>query len=235
MKPIIGIFSVIGFSGSAERSCVNTGYINSVAKAGGLPVLIPVITDEALLKQYADMCDGFLFAGGIDVSPCFFNEQPTQLNGENSIRLDNFQLPLARLVVEKRKPYLGICRGIQLINVALGGSLYQDVHEFKPDVIKHQQQTDRGDISHIVKAEPDSLIGKLFGSEFWVNSYHHQSVKAIGDGLRVTATAPDGIIEALEAVDYPFGVSVQWHPEIMCEHTGDMYELFESFVNACRS
>lgn len=234
MKPIIGVSSVIGYEDNVERSCTNTEYTNSIIKAGGAPILIPVTPDPSLLEQYADMCDGFLFTGGIDISPFFFGEQPSPLNGETSMRLDNFQVSLARIVLERRKPYLGICRGLQLVNVVCGGTLYQDIREFKPDVLKHQQETDRGDISHLVTAEPGSRIESLFGREFWINSHHHQSVKAVGKGLKVTAAAPDGIIEALEAADYPYGVSVQWHPEVMLEHAGSMLPLFEDFIAACK-
>lgn len=233
MKPLIGILTVTDNIAKAEKTGINTNYVAAVIKGGGAPLLIPITDDDELLNQYIQLCDGFLFSGGIDISPCFYDEQPSPLNGSTSMRLDRFQLGLARRVISCKKPYLAICRGIQLVNVACGGSLYQDIREYSPDVYKHKQETDQGDVSHLVAAEPGSILEKMFGTQFWTNSYHHQSVKTIGKGLKITARTLDGIVEGLEAVDYPYGVSVQWHPEVMLRCSDDMLPLFTGLIRAC--
>lgn len=233
MLPKIGIttFRLMNTMTGYYRSAVNETYGQAIEKSGGLPLLIPNITDDHLLDEFVASCDGFIFSGGIDISPCFFGEDPHPLNGETSMILDQCQLPLMKKVIAARKPILAICRGHQVLNVACGGSLHQDV-SLHGEVIKHSQSADYTDVSHLVTITEKGHLADLFGDKVWTNSYHHQSVNAIGDGLKITAYASDGIVEGIELIDYPFGVGVQWHPEAMMLGSDDMKPLFDAFIKA---
>ena len=149
--------------------------------------------------------------------------------------LDRCQIPLMQKAIRARKPILAICRGHQILNVVCGGTLYQDNTLHGGEVFKHFQSADRSDYCHMVHIEPGSTLHTLFGDQIWTNSFHHQSVKDLGRGLRVTARAEDGIVEAIELEDYPFGLGIQWHPEGMFEEEDSMHPLFEAFIQACTS
>lgn len=236
MNPKIGIVTIIDSANpAAERASVGMEYVNAVIKTEGVPILLPLTTEEALLDQYVECCDGFIFSGGIDISPCRYNEAPSPLLGTTSLRLDDFQLPLMKKVIIARKPFLAICRGNQVLNVACGGTLYQDSKEIPGNIMKHMQQTDRGDISHKINIIPETILASLFGSSVWTNSYHHQSVKDLGKGLVISAKADDGMVEAIELTDYPFGVGVQWHPEVMFKVSEDMKPLFSKLIHISAS
>ena len=140
--------------------------IRDSIQAGGIPILLPVTKEEELLKDYAHMCDGFLFSGGQDISPCRYNELPSRLTGPSSLLLDDYQLNLMKLVLDSRKPFIAICRGIQVLNVACGGTLYQDLTEFSPTVSKHMQETDRGDVSPVSYTHLDVYKRQVYPSAF---------------------------------------------------------------------
>lgn len=229
--PLIGIVSVLDDS-PVPKTFTNINYPQAVIKGGGLPVLIPVTKDDSLLNHYTELCDGFLFSGGIDISPCRYGELPSRLLGPTSLLLDDYQIPLMRKVIQSGKPLLAICRGIQVLNVACGGTLYQDVTEFSPNVGKHMQETSRGDISHPVTLEEGTILSQMFGTRIWTNSYHHQSLKQIGSRLKVAAMSDDGLVEAVELTDYGFGVGVQWHPESMLAVSDDMLPLFQALIRS---
>lgn len=228
-KPLIGIITIIDAQ-AVPRVSVNINYQNAVIRAGGIPVLLPVTKEEELLAVYTDMCDGFLFSGGQDISPCRYGELPSRLTGPSSLLLDDYQLKLMKLVLDSRKPFIAICRGIQVLNVALGGTLYQDLTEFSHTVAKHMQETDRGDVSHPVTIQEDTLLYQLLGSRIWTNSYHHQALKNIPDSLKAAAHSDDGVVEAVEVRDYPFGIGIQWHPEAMMACDDTMLPLFSAFI-----
>lgn len=234
MIPKIGITTVNHKSpvNGSELSALGWTYIDAVSGSGGLPVLIPSITDEKLLDAYVEACDGFIFSGGIDVSPCCYGEMQHPLLGETSLKLDRGQIGLAKKVIAARKPFVAICRGNQVLNVACGGTLYQDNSLHGGEIAKHMQKSDRGDISHEVTIHAGSTLHELYGERIWINSYHHQSIKNVGDGLKVTAVADDGIIEAVELVDYPYGLGIQWHPEVMLLADDGMKGLFDGLVKA---
>lgn len=232
MLPRIGIttFHFKRPTGSISHA-VNETYLSAIARCGGLPYALPIVTDEALLDAYVEDMDGFLFSGGIDISPSFYGEAPHPLLGDTSLTLDRCQIPLIRKVIAARKPFLAICRGNQLLNVACGGTLYQDVR-LHGEVFKHIQSTDTGDFSHKVHIEPGSRLYSLLGDTAWTNSFHHQSVKELGRGLAVTAHTDDGIIEGIELTDYPFGLGIQWHPEAMFAVEDSMRPLFAGLIEA---
>lgn len=236
MKPIIGITAHIDKAKNSPlgRSSIGNTYVDSITKAGGIPIILPVFISHSEMEEYLKICDGFLFSGGIDISPQFYNEDAHEKLGETLMDLDRSQIPLMKKVLGIKKPVLGICRGIQVLNVACGGSLYQDLSEHEGTFVKHFQATGPGDVSHQVLLEQNSLISPLFSEKIWVNSYHHQAVKDPGNGVKIIAHSLDGIVEAIQIEDYPYGLGVQWHPEAMFAH-GDlsMKPLFESFVQAC--
>lgn len=234
MTPKIGITTVNHTSpaGGAELSALGWTYIDAVSRSGGLPLLIPSITDGTLLDDYVKACDGFIFSGGIDVSPCCYGEMQHPLLGDTSLKLDKSQIGLVKKVIAARKPFVAICRGNQVLNVACGGTLYQDNSLHGGDIAKHMQKTDRGDVSHEVTIQEGSVLHGMYGNRIWINSYHHQSIKDLGEGLKITAVADDGIIEAVELTDYPYGLGIQWHPEVMLLADENMRPLFDGLVTA---
>lgn len=237
MIPKIGITTVNHKNpvNGAELSALGWTYIDAVSGSGGLPLLLPSITDEKLLDGYVEVCDGFIFSGGIDVSPCCYGEMQHPLLGETSLKLDISQIGLAKKVIAARKPFIAICRGNQVLNVACGGTLYQDNSLHGGDIAKHMQKSDRGDISHQITILEGSALHEMYGDRIWINSYHHQSIKAVGEGLRTVASADDGIIEAVEMTDYPYGMGIQWHPEVMLLTDEAMKPLFDRLIQAAES
>ncbi len=234
MLPKIGIttFNQKNPKNGAPYTALSDNYISAVTRTGGLPYLIPILTEDAQLDAYAADMDGFIFSGGIDVSPSFYGENPHPKLGDTSLVLDRCQIPLMKKIIAARKPFLAICRGNQVLNVACGGTLYQDNSLHGDQVLKHIQATDRGDYSHQVSFSPGTTFHRLFGDKVWTNSYHHQSVKELGQGLVICGRADDGIIEAIELEDYPCGLGIQWHPEVMFPAEDSMRPLFEELIKA---
>ncbi len=231
---------VIGLTGNfADNTCtLAEGYYASVRKAGGIPVILPPCDGTDDLADMLDGLDGLLLTGGADINPLYMGEEPIkELHGINPHR-DLWELLLVRLAADRQIPLLGICRGIQVMNVAFGGSLYQDIHvQMEGTRIRHDQDLDRGYASHTVRLETDSLLYKLFGAETLpVNSFHHQAVNEAAPGFRVTARATDGVIEAIESTEYKSMLGVQWHPEcFILERDECMIPLFGWLVNEAAS
>jgi len=213
-------------------------YVKSIEKAGGLPFMIPPIIGREKVEDLLEFFDGILLSGGSDVDPKLYNDRPSVTTKIGPFR-DEFEIELIKKAVEKKKPILAICRGIQILNVALGGSLIQEVQ--KVSAIKHYWVSS-GDVeipwwldTHTVEIKRGTLLEKIFGvKELSVNSFHHQAVKNLGEGLVISAFAPDNIIEAIEHIEHPFCVGVQWHPEGMIDVHKEQLKLFEAFVNAAK-
>lgn len=239
MRPIIGIstnFLTVesGKFLGMERIYVNKDYSEAIEKAGGVPLLLPPSEDPSVIEAYLRICQGFLFSGGGDINPLFYRTSPCRgLEAVHSV-LDRAQYLLLQEVLKTDKPVLAICRGAQLLNVVLGGTLYQDMGEVPFPVILHSQIAPRGDKFHEVVLAEDSIPGKLFGKQLWVNSFHHQAIKNPGKGLRVVATAPDGIVEAVQEENKPFVLGVQWHPEMLLTVSDEMLPLFSAFLSYCK-
>lgn len=179
--------------------------------------------------------DGFLFTGGPDVSPFAFDEETIQGCGIINESRDELELPLFRLVYAAKKPVLAICRGIQVMNIALGGDIYQDIASQYPTTLQHSQESQAHIPVHSVTVKENSLLYTITGKDtLRVNSFHHQAVRRLADGLCMAAAAPDGIIEAIYAPSHPFALGVQWHPERMTARDDSSQKLFETFVNSCR-
>ncbi len=234
MKPIIGILAnlteIEEESIQKEKAYVNNSYINAVKKSGGIPIIIPVNTDEESIRVQIDLVNGIILPGGVDINPVLYKEEPTKEMGFFHPDLDEFHLKAIKIALEKDIPVLAICRGIQVLNVALGGTLYQDIGHIKGSYIKHRQDTKLYAGSHMIKINCDSIICRVLGKEALVNSSHHQSIKRLGDCLVETAWSKDGVVEAVEMKNRKFVVGVQWHPELMIEHNEKMFKLFEKFI-----
>ena len=229
-KPLILVFC----SNDNGRLMLRLNYSDSVLIGGGIPLAVPMKLKKEDLKQLCDTADGFLFAGGVDVDPAFYGEQVLNDTVEIDPVRDTLEAVAVPLALASGKPVLGICRGIQSVNVFSGGSLYQDVpSQIKSDVI--HRQTIRADVdTHYVNIEPGSLMHSIAGADrITVNSFHHQCVKTPSKFFRVTARADDGVIEAMEGVGDSFALLVQWHPEFTTFEEGVSRRIFKTFIEAC--
>ncbi len=209
-------------------------YADCVKACGGDCVILP--WDMTASTELAERCGGFLFTGGGDIDPKYYGEE-TLPQTENVIpERDEFELSFLRSVLETKKPVLGVCRGLQLINVALGGTLYQDYPTQRPDVPYSETPREKyPEPSHSVIVEYGSMLHGLTGmTMLQVNSLHHQAIKDPAPGLAVTARTPEGLIEAVELPSHPYFLCVQWHPEHMFEHDEPSQKIFHSFVGACK-
>ena len=236
---------LIGISGSvnAEESqyFINRDYVRSLAEAGAIPLLLgPDMTDEQA-RQCAGALDGLLLAGGNDVSPRCFGQEPVQGLGEVNPLRDQNELRLIQLFLKEEKPILGICRGVQMLNVALGGTLIQDLpsqhrREDGQPSMSHRQTAPGRYPSHRVEVAEGSLLEQIVGQrELWVNSFHHQAVGEVAGRANLSAWAADGVVEAIELPDARFVLGVQWHPEIMTRKEDEASRrLFSAFAKAAR-
>lgn len=214
-----------------KRLNIPKDYMDSLLRAGCLPLLLPQTEDEAVLQACVDLVDGLLFPGGEDLQPECYGEQPAPYCGEVVPERDRMELKLYQLLKLSGKPFLAICRGLQLVNVAEGGSLWQDLTQQQPTDTDHAQ-FDRGSaLIHEVDVVEGSLLHRLTGSlSLPVNSRHHQAIKALGRGLKATASSRDGIIEAIEFEDGRPGLCLQWHPENLSSTDKRMQALFDWLV-----
>jgi len=208
--PVIGITGNFG-----DKGCeLAEGYFESILRAGATPFVLPPTEDTDALVSALDRIDGLLLSGGADLNPLFVGEEPIPALGGINPRRDLSELLLIRLAFDRQIPMLGICRGIQMMAVALDGSVWQDIPS---PTIKHSQNLDRAVASHTVATAEGSFLRNIMGEEtLYVNSFHHQAVREAGPHLRVSATAPDGVIEAIESSEHKSILGVQWHPECFC-------------------
>jgi putative glutamine amidotransferase len=234
-SPLIGITSFTHLNQYGyPMNAVMSAYIQAVAHAGGLPVLIPLGLEQNAYQAMFERLDGILFTGGGDVQPERYGGQEHHKVGDVDAERDRVELWLAQAVVDQNKPFLGICRGFQVLNVALGGTLYEDILDQKQAALKHDYYPDipRNTLAHEVTIAPESRLAGILGlNATQVNSLHHQGIKRLASRLTPTAHAPDGMLEAYELPAHRFGLAVQWHPEWLQEHA-PMRKLFEEFVRA---
>ena len=210
-------------------------YVHSVWQAGGTPLLLPTATDPEAAQAYAAAVDGIIFSGGGDIAAHLLGEEPAQGLGRVDPLRDVFELSLCELALEQDIPTLGICKGAQVLNVAAGGSIIQDIAAVVPKPIQHSQQAPVWLGVHTIQVESGSLLAKAFGSEsFRVNSFHHQSVCDVPPPFRATSHSVDGVIEGIESGEHRFAVGVQWHPESMRESLEEARRLFQALVEAAR-
>jgi putative glutamine amidotransferase len=213
--PRIGVTGVTRHVLGADRSQVNAAYVRAVVRNGGVPLILPPLIRPEDVGTVLDSLDGLVLSGGEDVDPTHFDSEPHPALGDVDPVRDGFELALFREAWQRRLPVLAICRGIQLVNVALGGTLWQDIPTERPGGLVHKHTGDRDDRTHPVDLVPGSRLAAALGTtRCEVNSFHHQSVRDLAPGLVITATAPDGEIEGLEgAAGAPWLLAVQWHPE----------------------
>ncbi len=228
-RPLIGISSNF----KEGNSCIDNTYVHSILQAGGIPLLIPMHTDIDSLKDIVSRLDGLILTGGGDINPLYASEEPIPALQEMDAARDQYDFTLVKLAADRRIPVFGICRGHQIINIALGGTNYQDIYSQCPGkLLKHSQSLNREYGSHSVNIEEGSVLADIFRQKsIIVNSFHHQAIKEVAPGFKVTATSPDGIIEAMEGMpEYPI-FSVQWHPEKMAPLPNEqMLGLFRHFM-----
>lgn len=235
MRPIIGIACGHEAKEGRDRYYVNTVNIRMVAENGGVPVLLPNPFDEDKLNAALDMVDGLYLPGGVDVDPHLYGEEPLAGMGSFDPDWDAVDVVVAKAALERNMPILGICRGMQVLNVAAGGTLYQDIPSQVPGALKHSQKGPRWAASHAVELDGESRLAKTLGAtELRINSYHHQAVKDVAPGFRSVANAPDGVIEAIESTQHRYAVGVQWHPELMIERDPMYKALFVDFIEAVK-
>lgn len=234
MKPIIGITVFQEKEIEKSFSLVSNNYLNAVENAGGIPLFIPVSEDMEDVKSYLDMVDAIIFSGGEGVGPINFGENPSKFISNINHSRDSFELALFEEAYNRDMPILGVCRGAQLINVALGGNLYQDIFSEIPNCHGHMpSEMQVYDLFHLIDIKEESkLFDILKKAELEVNSFHHQAIKNIGKDLKVTATAKDGVIEGIESLSRKFLVGVQWHPEDLTLKHKEFLKLFKALVDS---
>jgi putative glutamine amidotransferase len=238
-RPVIGIAGTLEAAPASsafkdvKRDFTNEAYTASLAEAGATPILLPSVLPE--IEAFLCLCDGILLPGGFDVEPELYGQERSPLCQKTERASDLFQLELLRLAYRKGIPILGICKGLQIINVRYGGTLYQDLSLCGDKGTVHAQRQKGIPFSHAVHLLKDSRLSKIFGSSpLEVNSFHHQGIDALGRGLVATALCDDGFIEAIEQKGDSWCVGVQWHPEAMMMASKGMLPLFEAFVEASR-
>ncbi|MHC4462125.1 MAG: gamma-glutamyl-gamma-aminobutyrate hydrolase family protein [Planctomycetota bacterium] len=227
-RPLIGITSVyrVDKENGLASTSVDFAYVKAVAENGGVPVVLPSISGEEILRRYVEQLDGLVLVGGDDIPPSAYAEQPHKTVKVMPMQRYNFETKLISLWLDSGKPLLGVCLGMQFTNVVAGGTLIQDIASQVGTKIRHRRH-------HSVKIDPNSSLAEILrAEEAFVYSYHHQAVKDVGKGLKIIARSDDGAVEALERVDGKFGLFVQWHPELTddVEHRNAIYG---ALVRAC--
>ena len=229
MKALIGVMPL--WDDEKESIWMLPGYLDGIQKAGGIPIVLPLSSDEGDLEHLVKMCDGFLFTGGHDVSPELYQEKLLNKSVVCCSRRDAMEKIVLQKALELDKPLLGICRGIQFLNAALGGTLYQDLPTERPSVMEHHQQAPYDVPVHRVKILKDSPLFQCLGvEELLVNSYHHQAVRRMSPLLKPMAVSEDGLVEALYMPGHRFVWAVQWHPEFSYKTDVSSIQILQAFV-----
>lgn len=241
MKPRIGITCTFG-EATPDGYFLHAQYVEAITAAGGLPVVLPAIPGidagkdvPEYAKAYARLLDGLLAPGGGDADPIYYGEEPSVHHGRIDPIADRFELALIREMLALDRPILGICRGMQVLNVAAGGDLHQDIQAATGSSLQHTQRAPKWYATHEVQVEKGSLLEAVVQVErLRVNTFHHQAVRQVAPGFVASAVAGDGIVEAIERPGSTFVLGVQWHPERMLSHDEAARRLFEAFVDAAR-
>lgn len=239
MRPLIGIPCVAAERAQTLRRLYgnNQAYVKAIEEAGGIALLIPPQIERSALEQLCGLLDGLLLSGGEDVAPTLYGEEQLPECGEADPERDSLEWALARLALERDLPVFGICRGMQMLNVAAGGTLYQDVPSQRPASQRHEWSDSPRDLrAHEIAITPGSRLAQILGSErAAVNSLHHQAVARPGADVAITAVAPDGVAEALEIGGRAYALAVQYHPEELYTDDEASRKLFAAFVQAAEA
>ncbi len=213
---------------------VADNYVQTIANLNAMPFVLPIINNELIIEEQVKSLDALILSGGEDINPVYYREKPLSKLEEFSVERDKYDFTLAKYALQHNIPVLGICRGAQILNVILGGSLYQDHSYISKKIDEHNYTNHESLVRHEIFVEKDTFIHKIFGEKTMVNSFHHQSVKNIAPNLRVTAFDKDGIVEAFESRNKnKLILGIQWHPEMMANkgNNQEMIELFRAFIN----
>ncbi|WNC16813.1 gamma-glutamyl-gamma-aminobutyrate hydrolase family protein [Brevibacillus brevis] len=232
MRPIIGVACTKMYFPNNHLDqffYVGSGYVEGIARSGGTPLILPLLDSEDALRAMVESLDGLILTGGDDPAPHLYGEEPHQGLGTVEYERDLAELAVIKLALEMKKPILGICRGMQILNVACGGTLVQDIPSQVPGAIQHAQRGSRQYGAHKVTLRPGFVADAIGKTEILVNTSHHQAVKDVAPGFVMTGFAADGVIEAIESLD-GLHVGLQWHPERMWGHDSDMRKVAEAFV-----
>lgn len=234
MKERIGIVANERFFSTEKvdfwMSYTSKGYVEGVQQAGGLPLILP-IGQASEAKEYIDTIDRLILAGGQDIEPRFYHQEATDFLGETNEARDLFELALIHEAIKQKKPILGICRGMQLINIACGGTLYQDLSFMQTPLLTHVQIQPMDQISHSILVEKNSWLGSFLPEKYEVNSAHHQGIHQLAPNFKVTARASDGIIEGIESIDSAQKIfGIQWHPELTHDKIACEQAIFQHFI-----
>ena len=233
MKPIIGVLAEID---NEMNTRVQNPYIYAIEASGGIPILLPYTGDCETVEHLVDICDGFFFTGGVDIDPKRYGEDARESVRDIQEYRDEFEFRVFQSVIKTSKPILAICRGAQLVNIAFGGTLYQDIPSEVQTKISHRQTEPKFSPSHEVRIIVDTPLHKMMRAErIKANSFHHQAIKTLGKGLEIMAVADDGIIEAVYSSAGQYIRAYQWHPERLYETDTENRMIFEDFVRACKS
>src|SRR5712691_407968 len=236
-EPLVGVTTSITVDQNPERAYINSAYLHAVQQAGGVPVLLPPQLSKSSVERLVRGLDAILLTGGGDLDPACFGEAPHPTLYDVAPARDALETAVTHIALEKRTPLLAICRGIQVLNVALGGSLYQDVATDPGTEVQHSQKEARDQTTHKVTVTPGSRLARVMGAdEVEVNSFHHQVIKSLGRGLTAVAWAPDHLIEGVELDnDTRWVLGVQWHPEHLTKDSEPARRLFAALVAAART
>jgi putative glutamine amidotransferase len=234
--PLVGVSTSITVGASPERAYVNSAYLHAVQQAGGVPVPLPPQLSAASLQRLAGLLHGLLLTGGGDMDPALFGQPPHPRLYDVAPSRDTLETSVLNRSLARGVPVLAVCRGVQVLNVALGGTLYQDVATEPGTQIPHGQKEPRDQPTHKVKITPGSRLAETLGTdEVEVNSMHHQAIHRLGRGLTAVAWAPDQLVEGAEISDPArFVLGVQWHPEELVGHSEPARRLFSALVDAAR-
>jgi putative glutamine amidotransferase len=234
-RPIIGISSTIEKHNNIPSVHVHEKFVQSIIRAGGVPVVIPVGT-EVLAEQWVSLCDGLVLSSGEDVDPSSFRANPLPQIQKTNVKRDKIEIALIHQAQQQRKPLLAICRGITMLNAAMGGTVIQDIESHIPDALNHFQQGERPDPTHDIEIDFSSRLYQIIQQvKIRVNSIHHQAIDQLAPSLKAVAWAPDGVIEAVEGIDLTTLIwGIQWHPEEMAIEDPAMVHLFKEFVKECK-
>jgi putative glutamine amidotransferase len=231
--PRIGISGVVRAWEGADRTGVNAAYVRALLAAGSVPLVLSPLMGGALAGRALDGVDGLLLTGGEDIHPSWYGEEPSPMLSPPSRERDLFELALFAVARQREMPILGICRGLQLINVGLGGTLFQDLPSERPGAVNHRPDSARDARSHRIRLSPESRVAMALGAtDVTVNSSHHQAIKVLAAGLVATGWTDDDVIEAVESpAGAPWLLAVQWHPEEMhADMLAPERGLFEALV-----
>ena len=237
-RPIIGITSSYEKEEGLKnyhRTTVSIDYTKGVVTGGGIPLVIPVTEDREIIQEQLCLLDGLLLSGGPDLNPFLYGQDFKQGIHLVSPERDYYEMIVVEEFLKTGKPILGICRGHQLLNVYFQGSLFQDLRYYAKEMLQHRQEMYPELITHQVNIiEKDNILFELYGEKIGTNSFHHQVIDRLGEGLTPIAQTNDGVIEAFQMKTHKFLYGIQWHPEMMTARgSTEMKKIFESFVEAC--